>query len=131
MSKFYKVTVNGTEYEVQVEEVDSFDTVSAPADNVQKPAPAPVKKAEVKKPAAAPAPAAAGEGTKINAPMQGTILSVAVSVGADVKKGDVICILEAMKMENEIFAPCDGKVTSVAVTKGQSVPTGALIATVG
>ena len=62
--------------------------------------------------------------------MQGTILKVAVSNGQAVKKGDLICLLEAMKMENEIFAPCDGTVTSVVVSSGQTVATGAVIATI-
>lgn len=120
MIKHYNVTVNGTVYEVEVEETDA---VSAPAE--KKPV------APAAKPAAKPAAVKPGAGTAVNAPMQGTILKVAVTVGAEVKKGDLICLLEAMKMENEIFAPCDGKVTSVAVSAGQSVATGALIATVG
>lgn len=85
-------------------------------------------------PAAAPAPAApavpAG-GEKITAPMPGTILAVNVANGSAVKKGDVLMILEAMKMENEIMAPCDGAVTSVAVTKGASVESGTLLCTIG
>ena len=78
---------------------------------------------------AAPA-AAPGNGTPVTAPMQGTILKVAVSNGQAVKKGDLVCLLEAMKMENEIFAPCDGTVTSVTVTSGQTVAPGAVIATI-
>lgn len=115
MIKHYNVTVNGTVYEVEVEETDGA------AVSGTKPA-APAEK---------PAAAKPGAGTPVNAPMQGTVLKVAVTAGAEVKKGDLICLLEAMKMENEIFSPCDGKVTSVAVTAGQSVATGALIATVG
>jgi biotin carboxyl carrier protein len=63
--------------------------------------------------------------------MQGTIIKVAVANGQAVKKGDLVCLLEAMKMENEIFAPCDGTVTSVTVNAGQTVATGAVIATIG
>lgn len=128
MSKRYSVTVNGTVYEVEVEELGEGMS-PAPAAPV---APAPVASA-APAPKAAPKPAAApvaGKGTPVNAPMQGTILKVAVSVGQSVKKGDLVCLLEAMKMENEIFAPCDGTVTSVAATAGQAIATGALIATI-
>ena len=85
------------------------------------PAPAPA-------PAAAPAPAGAGE--QISAPMPGTILDVKVTAGQAVKSGDVLMILEAMKMENEIMAPHDGTITSVAVAKGSSVESGALLCTI-
>ena len=117
MRKF-NVTVNGTVYEVEVEEV-AAGAVSAP-----KAAPAP---APVAAPKAAPAPAAAPAATgaagavAIKAPMPGTILDVKVSVGASVKKGDIVAVLEAMKMENEIFAPQDGTIASVNVTKGATV----------
>ncbi len=112
--KKYRINVNGSLYEVEIEEMQAPATMSAP-----KPAaPAP----------AAPAPA--GAGTKVNAPMPGTILDVRVQNGAKVKKGDVLVILEAMKMENEIQAPCDGTVTSVGVRKGDSVETQALICTI-
>ena len=111
--KKYRVNVNGSLYEVEIEEMQAPATMSA-----AKPA------------AAAPAPAAAGSGAKVNAPMPGTILDVRVQNGAKVKKGDVLVILEAMKMENEIQAPCDGTVTSVCVKKGDSVETQALICTI-
>lgn len=119
--KYLKITVNGVAYDVQVEEADG----SAPAAAVS--APAAAHKA-------APAPAAkkaapAGEGDPINSPMPGTIINVKVKAGQDVKKGDVLVILEAMKMENEIKAPKDGKVTSVNVNKGESVDTGTLLVT--
>lgn len=114
--KKYRVNVNGSLYEVEIEEMQAPATMSA-----AKPAAA--------KPAAA-APAAAGAGAKVNAPMPGTILDVRVQNGAKVKKGDVLVILEAMKMENEIQAPCDGTVTSVCVKKGDSVETQALICTI-
>ena len=112
--KKYRVNVNGTVYEVELEEI----TGAAPA------AAAPVAAA-----AAAPAAAPAG-GEKVCAPMPGTILSVNVSNGSAVKKGDVLMILEAMKMENEIMAPCDGTVTSVAAAKGAAVESGALLCTI-
>ena len=112
MRKF-NVTVNGTVYEVEVEEVVA---------GASAPAAAPAPKA-VPAPKAAPAPAAAGAtgAVSIKAPMPGTILDVKVAVGASVKKGDVIAILEAMKMENEISAPQDGTIASVNVTKGATV----------
>lgn len=117
--KHLKITVNGVAYDVQVEEADG-STVSAPAA-----APAPAAKA-------APAPkkaAAAASGDPINSPMPGTIVNVPVKVGQAVKAGDVLVILEAMKMENEIKAPKDGTVTSVNVNKGESVNTGTLLVT--
>ena len=107
--KKYKVNVNGTAYEVEIEEMTGA------------PAAAPV--------AAAPA-AHAGAGERVAAPMPGNILSVNVAAGDTVKKGQVLMILEAMKMENEIMAPCDGKVTAVAVTKGAAVESGALLCTI-
>ena len=119
--KNLRITVNGTTYDVQVEELGADAAVSsAPA------APAPAPKA------AAPAPkkAAVGAGQKVAAPMPGTIVSVNVSDGQSVKKGDVLVVLEAMKMENEIKAPADGTVTSIAVNKGESVDTGATLVTI-
>ena len=79
---------------------------------------------------AAPVPAASGVGESITSPMPGNILAVNVAAGDTVKKGQVLMILEAMKMENEIMAPCDGKVTAVAVTKGAAVESGALLCTI-
>ena len=118
--KNYKVNVNGTEYKVSIElisETEAAAPVAAPA-----PAAAPA-------PVAAPAPAAAAPagGEKVNAPMPGTILSVNVKVGDAVKKGDVLVILEAMKMENEIMAPVDGTVTFVGVNQGATVESGSAI----
>ena len=121
--KKYNVTVNGTAYEVTVEAVNAAD-IKAPA------APATPAPAAAPAPAAVPAAAPAG-GEKISSPMPGTILSVNVSNGSAVKKGDVLMILEAMKMENEIMAPCDGTVASVSVTKGASVNTGDLLCVIG
>ena len=111
--KKYRVNVNGTAYEVEIEEM----------------AGAPVA-APVAAPAAAPAPAASGAGESINAPMPGNILSFNVAAGDTVKKGQVLMVLEAMKMENEIMAPRDGKVTAVAVAKGAAVESGALLCTI-
>lgn len=111
MRKF-NINVNGTLYEVEVEEIGG-----AP-----KAAPAPVS-APAAAPAAAPAPAAAG-GTAVSAPMPGNIIDVKVKVGDTVAEGDVLCILEAMKMENEIMAPKAGTVTAVSTSKGATVNTG-------
>ena len=118
----YNVNVNGTAYEVTVEEVKGG---AAPAP-VAAPAPA---AAPTPAPAPAPAPAA-GAGEQITAPMPGTILDVKVTAGQAVKSGDVLMILEAMKMENEIMAPHDGTITSVATTKGSSVESGTLLCTI-
>lgn len=109
--KTYKVKVNDKVYEVQVESVtESSESIAAPA-------------ASVAQPAAAPQAAPAG-GQEVNAPMAGTINNVKVSVGQAVKKGDVLCVLEAMKLENDIVCPCDGTVSAVLVSKGQAVTSG-------
>ena len=113
MRKFI-VNVNGNSYEVEVEEVGG-----AAAPTV---APAPVAAAPVAAPAAPKAQAPVG-GTAVKAPMPGNVLDIKVSNGQAVKEGDVVVILEAMKMENEIYAPCDGTVTVVA-SKGATVNTG-------
>ncbi len=115
----YKITVNGQAYEVELEEVGEFAGAEAPAA-----APAPAAKAEpVKAAPAAKAAAPAGAET-IKCPMPGTILSINVQQGAKVKKGQVLLILEAMKMENEIMSPRDGVVSAVLTSKGSSVNTG-------
>ncbi len=125
--KNLRITVNGVAYDVQVEELNASEApASAPAAGF-KPA---AKIAAAFKPAAKPAAAPAGEGKKIAAPMPGTIVSVNVSNGQSVNKGDVLVVLEAMKMENEIKAPSDGTVTSVVVSKGESVDTGATLVTI-
>ncbi len=109
--KKYRVTVNGTAYEIELEEL----TGAAPAAAAAPAAPA------------APAAAAPAGGEQVTSPMPGTILDVKVSQGASVKKGDVLMILEAMKMENEIMCPCDGKVASIHASKGTAVESGTLL----
>ena len=110
--KKYRVTVNGTVYEIELEELTGA-APSAPA----APAAAP----------AAPAAAAPAGGEQVTSPMPGTILAVNVAVGDTVKRGQVLMILEAMKMENEIMCPCDGKSASVNTSKGSSVESGTLL----
>ena len=112
--KRYNITVNGTTYEVIVEEAGSSS--HAPVYS------APVAPAATSAPKAAPQAVAFGS-NKVVAPMPGTILDVKVAVGQNVKKGDVVCVLEAMKMENDIPAPCDGVIISVNVQKGATVAT--------
>ena len=122
--KKYNITVNGTTYEVVVEEADATGA-SAP---VYTPAPVAAPAATS---TAAPkaAPAAPAGANSVVAPMPGNILEVKVSAGQSVKKGDVICVLEAMKMENDIPAPCDGVIASVNVQKGASVAANDVLAT--
>lgn len=129
----YKVTLNGRTYEVEVEAgkamlIDEYTAIA--------PAAAPVAAAPVAAAPVAAAPAAAAGvnvtgGTTVSAPMPGNILKVAVSVGQAVKEGDLLVVLEAMKMENEIYAPCAGTVTAVPVSKGSTVDTGAALAVIG
>ncbi|WP_295246928.1 biotin/lipoyl-containing protein [Veillonella sp.] len=120
--KKFSVTVNGTVYDVEVNEVKAGGAAPAPAA-----APAP-KAAPAPAPAAAPAPKAAAPvaagATTVKAPMPGKILSVAVSAGQAVKKGDLLLVLEAMKMQNEIYAPQDATVSEVRVSANQTVATG-------
>jgi len=117
----YKVTLNGRTYEVEVEAGKAMllaeYEAAAPA---AAPVPAPMA-------APAAAPVAAGSGDTVSAPMPGIVLKVNVTAGQKVKAGDVLCVLEAMKMENEIKAPVDGTVTAVAASKGASVDTGATL----
>lgn len=130
MRKF-AITVNGQSYEVEVEEIGGAPVfAAAPAAVPAAPvaAPAAPAAAPAAKPAAPAAPAAAPAGAEaIKAPMPGTINDVRVSAGQNVKRGDILVILEAMKMENEIMAPRDGVVASVNVSKGASVNTGDLL----
>ena len=128
----YKVTLNGRTYEVEVEAgkamlLAEYEAVApaAPA------AAAPVAAAPAAAPAAAAAPVVTGAGDAVNAPMPGNILKVNVTVGQAVKEGDLLVVLEAMKMENEIMAPKDGTVTQVLVSKGSTVDTGAPLVVIG
>lgn len=117
--KNYTITVNGNVYDVTVEEGVAGAATSAPKAAAPKAA----------APKAAPK-AAAGQGSvKVNSPMPGKILSVKASVGQAVKKGEVLMILEAMKMENEVVAPEDGTVASIDVAAGDSVEAGVVLAT--
>lgn len=116
--KNYTITVNGNVYDVTVEEGAAGAATSAP------------KAAAPKAAAPKAAPKAAGRGSvKVNSPMPGKILSVKTSVGQAVKKGEVLMILEAMKMENEVVAPEDGTVASIDVAAGDSVEAGVVLAT--
>ena len=126
----YKVTLNGRTYEVEVEAGKAM--LLAEYEAVVPSAPAPVAEAPAAAPAApvAAAPAAAvslAAGETVSAPMPGTILKVNVTEGQSVKAGDVLCVLEAMKMENEIKAPKDGKVAQIVAAKGANVDTGAAL----
>ena len=124
--KNYRITVNGTSYDVAVEELSGGAVASAPA---AAPAPVAAPAAPAAAPAA-PAPAAGGAGSiKVSSPMPGKILAVKANVGDSVKKGQVILILEAMKMENEVVAPEDGTIASIDVTVGASVESGDTLAT--
>ncbi len=119
--KRYTITVNGTPYDVTVDEAGASAPVAAPA--------APTAKPAAPAPAVKPAVSGAEGSIKVEAPMPGTILDVKTSVGASVKSGDVLCILEAMKMENDIVAPADGTVASIAANKGDIVEAGQIIVT--
>ena len=129
----YNVTINDKIYEVEVEKgkANLIRTTAVAA----APAPAAAPAAPAAAPTAAPAPAApaaaaAAGTTPVNAPMPGTILDVKVAVGQAVKEGELVCILEAMKMENEIYAPCAGTVAQVLTSKGASVDTGTPLVTI-
>lgn len=107
--KVYKVKVNGKVYEVELE------SVSEKAGNITA-SPKQDEKVEVKS-----APVASGDGVQLKSPMQGTIIKLNVEVGSQVKKGQCVLLLEAMKLENEIVAPADGTVKQILVSKGQQV----------
>ena len=131
----YKVTLKGRTYEVEVEAgeailLDEYEAI-APSAPTAAPVAAPAAAAPAAAPAAPAAPVVTGAGEAVNAPMPGNILKVNVTAGQAVKSGDVLCILEAMKMENEIRAPKDGTVTQVLVSKGNTVDTGAPLVVIG
>lgn len=133
--KYYTITVNGSTYEVSVEEASAFAVNNAPVAAAPVAAPKPVAApaavkapAPVAKPAAAPATKAVGS-VKVNSPMPGKILAVKADVGQVVKRGEVILILEAMKMENEIVAPQEGTLASINVAVSQTVEAGDLLFT--
>lgn len=121
--KNYTITVNGNVYDVTVEEGTGSTAGAAKAATPKAAAPKAAPKAA--------APAGAQGAVKVNAPMPGKILKVNVNAGTAVKKGDVLLVLEAMKMENEIKAPKDGTITSVNVNKGDAVESGTLLVTIG
>ncbi|QHQ62207.1 biotin/lipoyl-binding protein [Anaerocolumna sedimenticola] len=135
--KNYTITVNGTAYQVTVQEGFTSTFQAAPVAAPVAAAPAPVAAAPAPAPAAAaPAPAAApaapqgsAGNIKVNAPMPGKILAIKASVGQTVKRGEVLLILEAMKMENEIVSPEDGTVASINVSSGDMVESSTLLAT--
>ena len=116
--KKYVITVNGAKYEVVVEEAD----INAKFTKAETPKAAPAAPAAA--PKAAATKAASAGATAVNAPLPGNILKVKATQGSAVKKGDLLCVLEAMKMENEILAPADGTVTAVYAKEGTSVNTG-------
>ncbi len=115
----FVITIDGKQYQVGVEEVGATPSQVTPVVTEVKPVQA-----------AAPAAPAVTSGTKVNAPMPGMIKQLSKEEGATVKRGDVILILEAMKMDNDITAPCDGRI-SYKVTKGSNIDTGALMAVIG
>ncbi len=134
----YNVTLNGKIYEVDVTESDAVVTgvtqvpvaVAAPAVAPVAVAPVAAPEAPAEAPAAPAVAPASADGTQVKAPMPGTILAVKKNVGEAVKAGDVIVVLEAMKMENDIVAPCDGTVKSINAPKGSTVNTDDVIAVI-
>lgn len=131
----YKVTVNGTAYDVLVEDMGGTQAAYAPVAQPSAPAVAPAAPVAAAPqpapvPAAAPAPAPAGASV-VEAPMPGKILKISVAVGASVSSGDVLLILEAMKMENEISAPAGGTVREIRAREGDSVNTGDVLIVLG
>ena len=131
----YKVTLNKRTYEVEVEAgeamlIDDYEAY-APAPAAAPVAAAPVAAAAPAAPAPAPAAAALAAGEVVKSPMPGNILKINVSQGQAVKEGDVLIVLEAMKMENEIVAPKAGSVAQIAVSKGQVVETGTPLVVIG
>ena len=128
--KKYKITVNGQTYEVEVEEIGETPQVQSPvtpvAPEIQQPKPQTKSEPKVQ---AKPKTAGTAGKNKITAPMPGTIMSIKKKAGDNIQKGDIVMILEAMKMENEIIAPEDGVITSIDTSEGASVNTGDILAT--
>ena len=116
--KIYKIKVNGKTYKVELEAIDEVASEAVKEE----------KKAEEKKPAAAPV--ASGEGQKVTSPIQGSVVNVKVKPGDRVKKGDVLLVIEAMKLENDVVSPYDGEVLEVLVTKGQNVASKDVVVTI-
>lgn len=148
--KVYKYKVKGAEYEVKINDVEGNIAkveVNGIAFEVETDRPMNPHHTPVVRPVAhvhatpfaasaqhqepAPEPVPAGNGVAVRAPLPGTINDIKVSVGQTVKKGDVVVVLEAMKMENNLTAECDGKVTEIRVSKGDSVREGAILITIG
>lgn len=121
-----RITINGKTYEVEVERVRDGETVS------EIPVGESVKQVAPKEPAHAPGKETpVSGGAAVEAPMPGSVFDVKAAVGDAVREGDVVIILEAMKMENEIMAPCAGRVLSIEMTKGSSVNTGDVLMRIG
>ena len=126
--KTYNITVNGVTYTVSVEEVNGTTAPTPVAAPAAIAAPAPVA-APAPAPAAAPAKSDSAGSVVVKAPMPGNIMKVNVKAGDSIKKGDVLVVLEAMKMENDICAPSDGTVATVEVSQGATVETDACLVT--
>ena len=126
----YTISLNGRSYEVEVELAEAMTMETYRSFQPAAPAAAPVPAAPAVA-AEAPAASAISDGEAVTAPMPGTILKVTVVQGQTVKEGDVVCVLEAMKMENEIMAPKNGTITQVLTSKGSSVDTGAPLVVIG
>jgi biotin carboxyl carrier protein len=142
LMKSYKMKINGHDYEVAIQDMNGTQVnvaVNGKSYTVELPETAQPKPVAVKRPTAAPAPAAAapsprpaaGVAGAVRSPLPGVVLNINVSVGAAVKRGDVLLVLEAMKMENNIMADRDGTVTSLLVNKGDSVLEGAELVVIG
>jgi biotin carboxyl carrier protein len=126
--KKFRISVNGNSYEVEVEELDGNSTTASPAPVQKSPAPVakkPKKAAPTKKPQKSTPPVAGGH--KVESPMPGTILSINVAEGDSVSNGDVLLVLEAMKMENEITSEVDGTIVSINIENGAAVDAGEVL----